>query len=98
MGLGASSCAPAGAAIRVGLPTATELEEFYSFASGFHVEFRDDQEEIASRFALARRQYAAIARHRSVGRCWLGPESVPGDEVLVVAQRPVQARIGRGPA
>ena len=50
-------------------PAADELEHLYSFASGYHVEFRDDEGEIAKRFALAEEQYAAIARHRTVGRC-----------------------------
>src|SRR2546423_10829138 len=38
------------------------LERFYSFATGYHVDFRDDADEIASRERLARRQLSYVAR------------------------------------
>jgi SAM-dependent methyltransferase len=62
-------CSACGLAFVTNLPTPEELEQFYSFASGYHVDFRDDQAEIANRFALAGHQYAAIARHHPPGRC-----------------------------
>jgi len=62
-------CSACGVAFVTNPPSAAELEHLYSFASGYHVNFRDDSREIASRFAVARRQYAAIARHSPEGRC-----------------------------
>jgi 2-polyprenyl-3-methyl-5-hydroxy-6-metoxy-1,4-benzoquinol methylase len=62
-------CNSCGLAFVTNPPTPAELERFYSFDSGYHVDFRDDQDEIANRFELAERQYAAIARHHDVGRC-----------------------------
>jgi 2-polyprenyl-3-methyl-5-hydroxy-6-metoxy-1,4-benzoquinol methylase len=62
-------CRSCGVAFVANPPTAQELQQLYSFASGYHVNFRDDPREIAKRFALARRQYAMLARHRTAGRC-----------------------------
>jgi 2-polyprenyl-3-methyl-5-hydroxy-6-metoxy-1,4-benzoquinol methylase len=62
-------CSNCGLAFVTNPPNAAELEHLYSFASGYHVGFRDDLTEIAQRFALAQRQLAAIARHHASGRC-----------------------------
>jgi 2-polyprenyl-3-methyl-5-hydroxy-6-metoxy-1,4-benzoquinol methylase len=63
-------CRSCGLAYVTNPPTPEELERFYSFASGYHVGFRDDPEEIANRFALARSQYEVVSRHHpSPGRC-----------------------------
>jgi 2-polyprenyl-3-methyl-5-hydroxy-6-metoxy-1,4-benzoquinol methylase len=45
-------------------PTDEELSRFYSFASGYHMQLRDDEAQIAERRSAARRQLAAIMRHR----------------------------------
>lgn len=63
-------CRSCGLAYVTNPPTPEELERFYSFASGYHVGFRDDPQEIASRFALARSQYEVVSRHHpNAGRC-----------------------------
>jgi SAM-dependent methyltransferase len=62
-------CANCGLAFVTNPPSDAELEHLYSFASGYHVGFRDDPKEITQRFALAGRQLAAITRHHTSGRC-----------------------------
>jgi SAM-dependent methyltransferase len=62
-------CRGCGLAFVTNPPSADELARLYSFASGYHVEFRDDEAQIANRFALAEQQCAAIARHHAPGRC-----------------------------
>jgi SAM-dependent methyltransferase len=63
-------CSECGLAYVTNPPTDAELEHLYSFESGYHVDFRDDPKEIEHRFALAKRQYEAIARHHQTpGRC-----------------------------
>lgn len=49
-------------------PTDAELERHYSFASGYHVNLRDDPESIEQRSRLAEEKVATIARHSEPGQ------------------------------
>lgn len=62
-------CRACGVAFVTEQPDPADLAERYSFAVGFHVGFRDDEREIANRFAIARRQYEMLSRHCATGRC-----------------------------
>jgi SAM-dependent methyltransferase len=49
-------------------PTEEELEQFYSFETGYHQNLRDDPDAIAYRFEMAEERYGAIAGHAQPGR------------------------------
>jgi 2-polyprenyl-3-methyl-5-hydroxy-6-metoxy-1,4-benzoquinol methylase len=72
-------------------PTASELERYYSFASGYHVGFRDNDDAVARRLALAEEQLAAIVRHKKPGRC-LDIGASAGFFVKVASDRGWEAR------
>jgi 2-polyprenyl-3-methyl-5-hydroxy-6-metoxy-1,4-benzoquinol methylase len=44
-------------------PSEEQLAELYSFASGYHTEFRDDPAVVAERFGLAAHRFEALERH-----------------------------------
>jgi 2-polyprenyl-3-methyl-5-hydroxy-6-metoxy-1,4-benzoquinol methylase len=49
-------------------PSEMELEKLYSFASGYHLSFRDNELERQKYLNLAKRHYQLIEKHKTPGR------------------------------